>query len=93
MAKNFLLISYDITDDKNRLKVMKALEDYGKRVQYSVFECILTRRQVEQLQNRLKKHVGKLDSVRFYFINADDVNRIEVLGTGGVTRESTFYLQ
>ncbi|NUM46876.1 MAG: CRISPR-associated endonuclease Cas2, partial [Anaerolineales bacterium] len=59
--KQFLVISYDITDNKNRLKVMKALEDYGKRVQYSVFECILTRRQVEQLQNRLKKHVGKLD--------------------------------
>lgn len=71
---------------------MKALEDYGTRVQYSVFECILTKRQMEQLQNRLKNHVGKLDSVRFYFINADDVNRIEVLGSGGVTRENTFFI-
>lgn len=91
--KHFLVISYDITDNKGRLKVMKALEDYGKRVQFSVFECILTRKQVEQLQNRLKPHVGKMDSVRFYFINAEDVNRIEVLGTGGVTKESTFFMQ
>ncbi|MCP4424261.1 MAG: CRISPR-associated endonuclease Cas2 [Chloroflexi bacterium] len=91
--KHFLVISYDISNNKNRLKVMKALEDHGKRVQFSVFECILTPRQIEQLQNRLKSRVSKLDSVRFYYVNADDVNRIEVLGKGGITRESTFFMQ
>ena len=32
------LISYDITKDKVRRKVDKELENYGRRVQFSVFE-------------------------------------------------------
>lgn len=32
-----LLVAYDITDDRRRMKVMKALERMGRRVQYSVF--------------------------------------------------------
>lgn len=32
-----LLVAYDITDDGRRMKVMKALERMGRRVQYSVF--------------------------------------------------------
>ena len=31
-------VAYDITDDKRRNKVAKILKDFGKRVQYSVFE-------------------------------------------------------
>lgn len=34
-------ISYDIPDDKRRLKIAKILLDYGPRVQYSVFEAQL----------------------------------------------------
>lgn len=37
----FYLISYDIPDDRRRVRVAKTLKDYGDRVQYSVFECIL----------------------------------------------------
>ena len=33
--KSFLLVSYDISSNKRRLKIMKTLEDHGKRVQYS----------------------------------------------------------
>ena len=33
------LISYDVTDDARRRHVMEALKDFGRRVQYSVFEC------------------------------------------------------
>ena len=43
----FILVSYDIPNDKRRLKVMKAVQDYGTRVQYSVFECELTAPQPE----------------------------------------------
>jgi hypothetical protein len=34
------LVAYDITDEK-RLRASPASEDYGVRVQYSVFECRL----------------------------------------------------
>jgi CRISPR-associated protein Cas2 len=35
------LIAYDITDPKRLHKVAKLCEDYGMRIQYSVFECRL----------------------------------------------------
>ena len=35
------LVAYDITDAKRLHKVAKVCEDYGMRVQYSVFECHL----------------------------------------------------
>ena len=42
----FIVISYDIPADKRRTKLAQLLENYGQRVQYSVFECLLTGRQL-----------------------------------------------
>lgn len=90
----FVVISYDISDDKRRLKAMKALQDYGTRVQYSVFECRLQDRQLARLKRRLQPFVRDAqDSIRFYFISASDLNRIEVLGNGQVTPERAFFIQ
>jgi CRISPR-associated protein Cas2 len=36
-----ILIAYDIADPKRLARVAKTCEDYGVRVQYSVFECQL----------------------------------------------------
>ena len=44
---------YDISDDKERDRVAKALEGYGIRVQFSVFECRLTSVQRKQLLGRI----------------------------------------
>lgn len=63
----FVVVSYDVPDDRRRLKVMKTLEGYGQRVQYSVFECWLTGASYGQLRQRLGKLIdGKEDDVRFY---------------------------
>ena len=35
------LVAYDITDDKRLRRVAQLCEDYGVRVQYSLFECRL----------------------------------------------------
>lgn len=93
--KHFVLISYDISDDKRRLKVMKALEDHGTRVQYSVFECLLRPQELERLKKRLRAHVtGKdRDSIRFYFLCIADVLRTEIIGMGEVTKDRGFYMQ
>jgi len=88
----FLVVSYDIVSDARRRKVMKALEGFGKRVQYSVFECLLTPPQIVDLQRKLKKLVGKDDSLRFYFISPDDVRRIALLGGANVTADRLFIL-
>ncbi|MFE4108590.1 CRISPR-associated endonuclease Cas2, partial [Almyronema epifaneia] len=37
-----VLVVYDIPDDKRRTKLATFLEGYGRRVQYSVFECFMS---------------------------------------------------
>jgi len=90
--KHFVVISYDIPEDRRRLKVMKTLKNFGTHTQYSVFECRLKAEEIKRLRARLQALVGRDDSVRLYFISADDVSRIEVLGSGRVAEESVFYL-
>jgi len=87
----FILISYDIPDDKRRTKVAKALENFGTRVQYSVFECVLTRTQFDEVRKRLTAVVYlPEDSVRFYFLPEDAVPKIAILGQGTVTVDQVF---
>ena len=35
------LIAYDVADDKRRTRVVKRLQNFGKRIQFSLFECDL----------------------------------------------------
>lgn len=88
----FVLVSYDIADDRRRLKIMKTLEGYGSRVQYSVFECRLKGGEIKELRTRLRRLAAQTDSIRFYFISADDVSRIQIIGSGQITPDSVFYL-
>lgn len=57
--KHFYVIAYDIGDDKRRDKVVKVLENVGTRVNYSVFECMLTDVQYKKICDRLEKNVVK----------------------------------
>lgn len=40
--KNFIVVAYDVSDDRRRSHVVKLLEKVGIRVNYSVFECMLS---------------------------------------------------
>lgn len=94
MVTHFLVVSYDIPSNRRRYKVMKALEGFGTRVQYSVFECSLKPREIDDLRKRMKKLiVDEEDSVRFYFLGAEDVKRIERLGDPRTVEEKIFILQ
>ncbi len=77
-----IVISYDISDNKRRNKVAKLMEGHGYRVQYSVFECDLTKRQLAGLKERLKPLVNEneWESIRFYTLCADCRKNISVLG-------------
>jgi CRISPR-associated protein Cas2 len=92
MVSQFVVVSYDISDNRRRTKMMKALEGFGTHVQFSVFECRLKPAEIAEMRGKLKKLTGRQDSVRLYFIGADDVKRIEVIGTGEVTTERMVFL-
>lgn len=94
MTSQFLIVSYDIPSNRRRYKVMKTLEGFGTRVQYSVFECNLKPREIDELRRRLRKLIAESeDSIRFYFIGAEDVKRIERLGDTRTVEERIFILQ
>jgi len=45
-----VMVSYDIANDKRRSKIARTMEDYGTRVQYSVFEVNLKPSQVDKMR-------------------------------------------
>src|ERR1700752_2797768 len=88
----FIVISYDIPDDKRRTKLATLMENYGHRVQYSVFECLLTEDQFRTLQRRMRPLLEmRGDRGRFYFLPRDAVKEIQVFGRGRVTEAPLFY--
>lgn len=75
------LISYDIVDDKSRARLAKKLLDFGKRVQYSVFECDLTPKQLESLKKQVLKLLDlEQDSLRIYKLCENCAGLIETHG-------------
>ncbi|MBM7555649.1 CRISPR-associated endonuclease Cas2 [Halanaerobacter jeridensis] len=77
----FVLISYDISDDKRRTKIHKTLKDFGTWIQYSVFECELKEKEYLQLRYRLKKKIDITeDNIRFYFLCKKCQDKIEKIG-------------
>ncbi len=78
----YLLIVYDIADDKRRYKVEKVLSSYGKRVNYSVFEVetdmVKHRKLVALLEENSNK---KEDHIRIYVLGKESLKKSFVLHT------------
>ncbi|WP_353933278.1 CRISPR-associated endonuclease Cas2 (plasmid) [Okeanomitos corallinicola TIOX110] len=76
-----VVVVYDIPNDKRRTKLSNFLEGYGRRVQFSVFECFLSLEEMRQLYIKVRKLVkAEQDSVRFYWISQDAVDRVLTIG-------------
>ena len=81
-----VLITYDVNTEtaagKARLrKVAKQCVNYGRRVQNSVFECILDSAQCVTLKATLANIVDeKTDSLRFYYLGKNYKSKIEHIG-------------
>ena len=82
-----VLITYDVSttssEGKKRLrKVAKVCQNYGQRVQNSVFECIIDATQFTKLKIELTKLIDvKEDSLRFYSLGNNYNNKVEHIGT------------
>jgi len=75
------VVAYDIPDDRRRTKVHKILLGFGKWTQYSLFECFLSRKDVILLQSKLGEYlIEAQDSVRFYPLCANCVEKVETIG-------------
>lgn len=80
----FVLVCFDIVDDKNRRLAVKVIGEYGYRVQKSVFECTgINEQQYLRLKSRLEDIIDSLDdTVRFYYICSGCRRRVEFIGIG-----------
>ena len=81
-----MLVTYDIATadeggDSRLRRVARVCQDYGQRVQYSVFECEVDPAQWVSLKARLISEIDKdKDSLRFYRMGANWRSRIEHVG-------------
>ena len=80
-----VLISYDVSVEnkgqKRLRRVAKACQNYGQRVQYSVFECVIDPAQWTVLKQKLIDEIDpELDSLRFYFLGSNWKRRVEHIG-------------
>ncbi len=81
-----VVVSYDVNTEtpagRRRLrKIAKACQDYGQRVQFSVFECEVSPARWVELKGRLLALLDPTtDSLRFYNLGADGQRRIEHVG-------------
>jgi CRISPR-associated protein Cas2 len=85
-----VVVSYDVETTspagRRRLRrVARACQDWGQRVQFSVFECDVDPAQWTALRSRLLGEIDAgRDSLRFYFLGADGRRRIEHVGSKAV---------
>ncbi|QLE56392.1 CRISPR-associated endonuclease Cas2 [Nostoc sp. TCL26-01] len=76
-----VVVVYDIPNDKRRTKLSNFLEGYGRRVQFSVFECFLSLEEMRQLYIDVRKLVKPAeDNLRFYWISQEAVERVLTIG-------------
>jgi CRISPR-associated protein Cas2 len=83
-----MVVSYDVRSDRRRVRLAKALKDYGTRVQFSVFECLVDQAQAERLRTKVSRLIDEeQDSVRFYILCATCRSKLEIQGRGDVTED------
>ena len=81
-----VLVSYDVAvttpGGVRRLrKVAKQCQNFGQRVQYSVFECVLDPAQWTKFKNALESIIDKkTDSLRYYYLGANYKRKVEHFG-------------
>ena len=88
----FYVVSYDIPDDRKRDRVSKTLLDFGARVQYSVFECILDGKLLEKMTAKLSRIISDEDSVRIYALCAKCEGVAKVLGKGELSKDENIFI-
>ena len=81
-----VLITYDVKTEskggpKRLRKVAKMCENFGQRVQNSVFECLVDPQQFVVLKAEIEKIIDReKDSVRYYFLGSNWHRRVEHTG-------------
>lgn len=95
----FVVIAYDVNTETNagkkRLRlVSKACQNYGQRVQNSLFECLIDYGTFLILKQKLENIVDKhTDSLRYYYLGNKWNEKVEHFGAkAGYNPEGTIVI-
>ena len=86
------LICYDISDNKRRYYVDKALQGYGERIQLSAFECVLQEHQFNQLHKELQQQITQDDAIHYYPLCQWCQAKRQSQGNGNINQHREFYI-
>lgn len=79
------VVTYDMSDDKRRRRLVRVLESWGYRVQESVFEAWTTKQERLKLKKQIRKCLNESqDQIAIYVLPAVDCADIRVIGTGAL---------
>jgi CRISPR-associated protein Cas2 len=77
----FVLVVYDIAEPKRIQRIAKIMEDYGDRVQYSVFEMEVDQATFGQMRRRTEKVLEEEeDGVKYFFLCERCAGCVDVVG-------------
>ena len=62
----FVIVCYDVRVPKRLNRLRKLLEAYGDRVQKSIFECLLSPKNLEAMKRGADEIIEQEDSLRIY---------------------------
>ncbi|MHB8579661.1 MAG: CRISPR-associated endonuclease Cas2 [Ignavibacteriaceae bacterium] len=74
------IVTYDISDNKQRLKVSAFLEGFGERVLESVFECKMQSKNISKLVKQLANLIDEDGSIRIYPLCSDCYDKAICIG-------------
>ena len=84
--RQFVTVVYDVSNDRRRTRLHKALLDFGTPVQYSVFECWLSKEALGKLQARVNAIIRpQVDHVRYYHLCATCAAKVQTTRAGELT--------
>lgn len=89
----FYVICFDVRDERRLRRISDTLENFGVRVQRSVFECRLESQELEDLRQRLGDLMDAADDhVRYYSLCGKDCDKIVIDGTGEISGDPDYHL-
>ncbi len=79
----YLVVCYDIVEDRRRNRLLRKLREFLSHVQKSVFEGELADDRLESLRHMVLDEIDPtVDTVRIYHLCGRCIPLTEVLGTG-----------
>jgi CRISPR-associated protein Cas2 len=88
-----IVFVYDIPDDKRRERLRKTLLRFGTPVQYSVFECDLSPRELQRLAKAVRTLIKPHeDNVRYYKLCRGCARGAEVFGGRPLAERKEVYV-